>query len=539
MADNRQLKSIGLRYDVEVVRHPDLWRKLRSRLSYIFFFGTIIACIPWLLGDHRPFQSQCVSNAHRVFEQDCSTCHDRSTIPIWRMVTLNNSLHSTSDNKCRVCHRETTGDHLALSISSNPPTISSQPGEAITAGGTRFEALVQQLKQDFDNLGCADCHIEHRGHSSLSEVTNANCSNCHVAAHKQIASQRFQLDFSDFGHHPEFGVWRKPADSSTLPDPEARLPEVVRWDGDKPIDQSVFRFSHHRHLDPKLPTHGGKTVALACSDCHRLEAGGAYFLPISFEQNCQQCHKLGFKATGELPHSNPDIIRGILLDRLTRKSIEVPAAADEIGGPTKRPLEANGSAAPSPLEQLKSLEQRLFATAPEESSAGLPRVAGLLEAACTKCHFTEQTPAATDPWKVIPPQLPNQWMVHSRFRHDSHSAVDCQACHTRSGNRFETVPRDQFYPVMKDELRLSSSIYASASAQDVLLPRIAICRQCHGDESADRVHSAVKDRCVDCHGYHHTPITSPTKPGMIRLLKSERTDTTGTRHSETPLEAGP
>lgn len=320
MSDQRRLKSIGSRYDVEVSRHPDPLRTLHSRLSWIFAVGTSVACIPWLLGDHRAFQSECVSDAHRVFGQNCHDCHDRSLVPLQRMVTLNNTLHSTSDTKCQKCHRETNSDHLSAS-NSTPE---------------RLAALEQSLKPKFDQIGCAGCHTEHRGVTALTHVADANCTNCHTDVHDQVSPRLFELNFKDFVRHPEFAIWRQESHLQfARPVDRVKSPHIRR-EAEQPSDQTAIKFSHHRHLDPKLPMPGGKTTELRCNDCHQADQSGAYLRPIQFEQHCHRCHHLGFPNTGELPHLKPEIIRGILLDGLAKNSnVTLPQPEDKLGGPTK------------------------------------------------------------------------------------------------------------------------------------------------------------------------------------------------------------
>ena len=520
---------------------------LRSRLSYIFAIGSIAACIPWLLGDHRAFQARCVSDAHRVFEQDCKSCHDRSLAPLSRMVTFDNTIHSTSDKKCQACHPQSNEDHLSPSISGDARLLTKRGEDIGELREGRDETLKRQLHAHFLKLGCAGCHQEHRGHLHLADVADEHCSTCHSTIHEQISPRRFELNFANFGHHPEFALWQNPVKTTTVPAEELRESSPVKWEQDGPVDRSAIKFSHHRHLDPKLPMPGGKTTELSCVDCHQPDASGAYFRPLTFAQDCQRCHTLGFPSTGELPHSKPEIIRGILLDRLARNGDgkrPLPAAVDELGGPTKAPIaaiKADSDGRPS-LEalqrDLEKLEQLLFAVPHSETSHERPRVAGLLEAACTKCHFTERTERAGEAWRVIPPRLPEQWMNHSRFRHDRHSSVDCQTCHTRNGHRMDTEKREQFYPVLKEERRASPSIYASESARDVLMPRIEICRQCHGHGSAPGSRS-VGDRCVDCHAYHHTPPTSEPRWGIEELLKADRRRGRAAKDVEPATKAGP
>ena len=383
MSDQRRLKSIGARYDVEVSRHPDPWRTLRSRLSWIFAVGTLVVCLPWLWGDHRAFQSECVSDAHRVFGRNCQECHDRPLVPLQRMITFNNAIHSTSDKKCQKCHRESNSDHLSPQIS----------------GGNRLAALEQSFKTKFDDIGCAGCHTEHRGHSELVRVTDANCTNCHIEAHPKISPRRFELDFANFRDHKEFAIWRPDSHLHADPKPSHSATPNIQWEQGQPFEQSPIKFSHHRHLDPQLPVQEGKFTELRCADCHQEDQSGAYFRPIDFEQHCHRCHKLGFPATGDLPHVKPEVIRGILLNGLAKNlNRPEPRPEDSLGGPTKRPIDEVKS--PEELvsrvkDQLEKLEERLFESAKEVQER--PRAAGLLEAACTKCHFTKGRTSRSKP----------------------------------------------------------------------------------------------------------------------------------------------
>lgn len=522
MADQRRLKSIGARYDIDVSRHPDPWRRIRSRLSWIFGLGTIVACIPWVMGNHRAFESECVSDAHRPFGHNCQECHDRRFVPLARMITFSNKLHSTSDQACQKCHRETNTDHLS----------------ADTSGIERLAALETQLKSAFDSVGCAGCHGEHLGKSELAQVANASCTNCHAAVHEGIADRKFELSFSDFSHHPEFAIWRVPhgtgqkpkaSDAPAVDTPDAQPAAVptgqrthnaprLGHDGSTVVDQTAIKFNHHRHLDPELRGSDGKPVELRCGDCHQQSPSGDYFQPISFEQHCHKCHRIGVPEAGDLPHANPEIIRGILLDRLAKNSKPEQRPEDALGGPTKQPID--NASSPKELvaslkDRLTTLEERLFV--PPVQPVTTEGSKSLLQSACSKCHVTEAASNETVGWKVVPPDLPNQWMPHSHFRHDRHASVDCSLCHTRNGGPAEASDRSLFYPHLSDELKQkSSSIYASVSATDVLLPRMNVCVNCHGSQSATQ--ASVTDKCVDCHSYHHVPASRPVPPRIRELF---------------------
>lgn len=563
MSDKRRLKSISSRYDLEVERHPDRWRALRARLSLLALVVSTIACVPWLLVDHRAFESQCVSDAHKVFEQKCSNCHDRGLAPIYRMVTFDNKIHSTSDKKCQACHRESNDDHLTAKISDDFDLAAHAADLLEGRSDGRYQSIKQKLMPKFSSLGCAGCHQEHRGAVELSQVADQVCIRCHRESTNEISHQRFELDFSGFSSdkmsgHKEFAIWRIQPHAGGAADKPLPESPLVESTSEGPIDKSRTKFSHHRHLDPELPARAdsgnpqSKTTKLVCADCHQLETGGAYFRPISFEQHCHRCHQLGLKSTGELPHATPEIIRSALLPGLVAhlKDGQVPAQTDEIGGPTKRPIipEPKNPEDLSAVQmivsgRLREYELKLFGPPQTQDPYRRPSADALLITTCNKCHFTSRVPSPNDPlgdeWKVTLTAIPTQWMTNSRFRHDSHSAVDCTHCHTRDGHAGERVDVNSFFPVMDDALKGSSSIYASVSARDVLMPRIEICRQCHGRGSRSSTVNAVSDSCVECHAYHHTSTKMDATNGITDMLKANRMGVTPLKMDRPQKDAVP
>ena len=528
MADKRQLKTIGSRYDLDVLRHRDPYRLMRFRLSVVFLLGSVLACVPWLLGDHRAFESRCVSNAHKSFEQTCSKCHDQTGTPIWRMINFDNSLTSTSDKKCLACHRKTSNDHL-MSVTNAEEIIWKD----------RHSELKKTLNGELDHLKCAGCHDEHRGLTELGQVPDAHCANCHTKADSLVKSadpdrkRRFDLNFSVFSKHPPISIWRKPEPGNDL------YPNnLVTWSNDQkpdhPEDASAIRFSHHRHLDPQLKIAEGKTTSLNCVDCHQAELNGAYFRPVSYQQHCHQCHKLGFTSTEELPHADPEIVQGVILDRLLKKlknNEDRPAQTDEIGGPTKPPIVSSSIDLDPKLQvidaamqdevraEFQKLKAQLFEPTGIENVELRDHTKSAVEKSCTKCHFTAQDNKGSVGWRIVPTKIPSQWMTHSHFRHDRHFSVECQICHTQNGALNEQVARQEFYPVLDDQHKSSTSIYASISARDVLMPRIELCQQCHGGGESRGERGSVSDKCVDCHNYHHTSANASFGPEINNSLK--------------------
>ena len=92
--------------------------------------------------------------------------------------------------------------------------------------------------------------------------------------------------------------------------------------------------------------------------------------------------------------------------------------------------------------------------------------------ACFDCHRVTQPGVQGPNYGIVPVRLPERYMKKGWFDHASHTTESCQSCHAAP---------------------------TSDSASDVLLPKIASCRECHGGESA---HKQVQSSCAMCHDYH-------------------------------------
>jgi Class III cytochrome C family len=104
---------------------------------------------------------------------------------------------------------------------------------------------------------------------------------------------------------------------------------------------------------------------------------------------------------------------------------------------------------------------------------------------CGECHTYEPETGGTR--KVAAPGVKGVWFEHARFNHAAHRAVDCRACH--------------------------AGAYTSGSAEDVLVPGIENCKQCHSPrkQGAGGPVGGVRHDCVECHSYHHgdRPLQGP------------------------------
>lgn len=112
---------------------------------------------------------------------------------------------------------------------------------------------------------------------------------------------------------------------------------------------------------------------------------------------------------------------------------------------------------------------------------------------CVRCHDVERVtdPAADASQFRVVPVASGRRMPGASFGHATHRLTPCQDCH--------------------------AGVAGSQSAADVLLPSIAVCRQCHADPGTP---GKIESPCLQCHRYHgmdSLPIDE-VAPGQLRQL---------------------
>lgn len=202
---------------------------------------------------------------------------------------------------------------------------------------------------------------------------------------------------------------------------------------------------------------------MECGSCHVADDGGVSMLPINFEQHCGECHELKFDTQlpgRQLLHGQPDELFLQVADiydaTAMRGGYEEPEAPEII---RRRP----GT-------KLTAEERQVARDWAEEKSASILN-GRFGRGQCEECHSVIDN-GVDDKWSIQHVELTAKWFPLSIFDHDSHSDVDCTACHAAE---------------------------ESINSSDVLMPSIAVCQNCHGGETAaDRVPST----CVTCHDFH-------------------------------------
>ena len=365
--------------------------------------------------------------------------------------------HAMFNANCGVCHVE-----------------SFQPVMRLVRGDSSLRSVPDATCQECHQVGshqpyvsepnCAACHKEHRGRPVLARVADGDCTVCHADLAAIYPGQlNFATHISTFtSDHPRFGHWRK----------------------EGLIDPGTIRFNHKVHLNLQSQSVRGIDEPLAalkdqqCNYCHKPDATRRYMEPVRYEQHCRQCHPLSVRVAGDwmeekigtaaerfaaepAPHQEPLKVRAALRERFTRfvqenptvltprESIEPPRWIPD--RPRLQPV--SDKEGPWVTEQLQTAERVLFYGAN----------------GCRYCHKMDRARGAGDLPEYSPSNLLLHWFPYSVFSHEPHRMLRCTECHAATSSR---------------------------DSQDVLLPTIDTCRQCHNPNQGAR------SDCVECHHYH-------------------------------------
>ena len=300
----------------------------------------------------------------------------------------------------------------------------------------------------FEAARCTDCHVEHDEPSHLVQRDSRTCTDCHAEPMKHGAREGAQ-PVTDFARqHPPFRITAVAVETPP----------------------SGLKFTHAAHLDPKgIKAPDGKVV-MGCADCHAPDAGGAGFAPVKMETHCASCHRLDFdpaEPERAVPHGDP---------AEALRTIVGHYSARYLGGYADPKAATDKVALPPGIDVAPAARARLLGQARERAL----QVAGDLfeRRACADCHEVRREGTAAEPvWKVTRVALRDAWMPHARFDHAKHgtSLTPCSTCHAAE---------------------------KSKQADDLLMPTIATCRDCHGGEDGGAAPARIPSACIDCHGFH-------------------------------------
>ena len=414
------------------------WKRWFMLIIVLVCVGGVVAAI-FTPQAKKLYQAGPVSPAHAMFNEDCSVCHQQSFQTAKRLVNWSKDISAVPDQACSRCHEGPPHNTLLL-----------------------------------EEQRCANCHREHQGRRMLSEVPDSHCLDCHndLKANRKGDSECLFENVTGFPDgHPEFALWRN-----------------------KVADPGRLKFNHHAHLKGDgvlMPD--GKTKKLDCIKCHQWDQAGRYMKPINYEKHCSECHPLAIQLAGDFndpklrelavqfnkqpaPHEAPEKVRGLLRDRLLSFIQNNPIVGKEADNlrrlpKPRRSLPATDMEWNWAKNQLREMELRLFAEGQLENTQ---KVLFHNAGGCRFCHNEEsRTPAKVgDPGptpKYELPNLPDRWLTHAKFSHQSHRMLNCKECH-------DAEP--------------------SKKTSDVILPKIDNCKQCHNPSVG------AFNSCMECHTYH-------------------------------------
>ena len=373
-----------------------------------------------------------------------------SSEAIWTTGPLHN-VHRSIGDDCSACHEtpfEPVTDAACLSCHESTPH--------------HFDPLTFHNADSM--LGrCAECHIEHVEPSHLILRDDQGCTDCHADI-DNIAGARSQLRAvsSWSAGHPEFKV--------SIP----RLEQAGGWsterisiDSPLAMSSSNLIFPHSVHMNPDGIEGPEGPEQLNCGSCHQPDEGEIGMQPVSMEQHCSSCHLLTFDPDHperELPHGEPGDLLLMMEEFYARRTlIGATLAAGRPAFDAERPGRSNQLDEAARAEALR-LAKELAVQSAEDIFE---------RTTCAVCHdVTRRGDGMTPAWDVAPVYINQHWMPLSRFDHGAHTNETCESCHAA-------------------ETSLVSS--------DILMPDIASCQTCHGDEHTDDKLVSV---CLDCHSFH-------------------------------------
>lgn len=418
----------------------------------------------WLAGE--------MSSVHANLVQDCAICH---TEPFVRV----------RDEACLSCHTETRNHADAGRLNESAP----EP-----AGPALWTASLKAAL-DIPEERCGSCHFEHDGQSGVRPIDSAMCADCHMDLSRRLADTPLH-DVSSFArHHPEF----KPT-IIVARDNDTPLLDRISL-AQRPREDNGLKFPHDFHLKNEEVARKAATLsgaararvgeALDCGYCHKPDAAGAMFLPVVMETACADCHSLAFATDGRgnirnLPHGEPQEVRRVLEDFYLAQATTLLLDGNA-GSLVDRQLTTEARA------RRERLRDQAFADARRSTDAMIARIFSE-DGVCQKCHVAPITSVDGEPVKITPVVLSDVFMPKARFSHAKHTTgnLSCASCHEAE---------------------------RSSQSSDVLLPGIAVCRDCHAATGTQQARLA---ECLTCHAYHGDGSAPLMHPAVTRRAAGEQ-----------------
>lgn len=415
-----------------------------------------------------------LATPHQKWAQDCKVCHSKPFVKV-------------QDADCLACHKK-IGDHVDKKTIALPALHDTR---------------------------CATCHREHVGDFGLMQqnklYVGTNCADCHAKIKTSFADTKTEK-VSDFAQeHPEFRIqvatdlagenlvrMRQTAVGSAHAKPTVSGDINANAASRNAISQpSSLKFPHDIHLAKDgIASPKGK-VEMSCNNCHQANADKSGFQPVTMKHACQSCHALSFEPAvpnRQVPHGSVDEVLSTLVEFYSyvdkgRIAIDQPAITNPVF-----------SIRPNAKERTQS-----FVSGPGDARQRATAAATILfeKTSCVVCHSVTRVQEPAKPgtsgavlpqWKIEPLPALHTWFPKVAFDHRSHTSAKCESCH---------------------------AAHTSKKTTDVLMPTIAVCRECHVGKEAKM--NRITSDCGLCHGFHmgtkHAITADATQPSTALLTK--------------------
>ena len=426
-------------------------RLSKRRLSYAAFFGTLlVALVAPIAADLWGDREMPLPEPARTRAIEAVKALTVGFSPAWNPGELARG-HLALEHDCRACHQEPF-----VQVQDQACAACHRQVREHVPAGKLSGAMAMTLRE----TRCAQCHRDHKGRA-MAPRSQELCASCHAdVRHAGVLAASHNV--SDFGtNHPPFrlslvdGGRPKEIRRVRQRDPQAKLEE-----------RSGLKFNHVLHMDPAGVRHPEvrNRKVLECASCHQPDPEGIGLRPIRMEKHCSACHTLAFEpqvTSREAPHAPIEEVERTLREFYARLVLgDVPAG---VKPPRDLPRLRPG-AAPTPEERRAAMR-----IADEKARRALRELVDTRKV-CITCHYTEKTKGRIE---IAPVVLTQAWMPSARFRHDRHATQTCTSCH---------------------------DVRSSRRAEDVAMPEIGRCRDCHG--GAEARSSKVPSDCATCHVFH-------------------------------------
>ena len=336
----------------------------------------------------------------------------------------------------------------------------------------RHTGIDQPLADELSQRRCATCHKEHNEPGTIIDNEQSDCSKCHATLDQTLTGRKTLKNVQDFDQsHPDFTL------TLLVENPDKNDKEGKAWVQQrqyqskqqrvKQVEQSNLKFNHKLHMDRKgVETPSGNRRRMVCEDCHQLDAAGMHNKPVNMKDHCEECHKLTFDPRAgdfTLPHGSVRQVVYVMEGFYQGSQLIKPAGRADLAS-------VKGRVARRPRQRLNMLTDIASDNPKQRMENALSEV--FERTTCVICHVVSKDKTANPPWTIKPVKLNKDWMPKAYFNHKSHSFKQCVDCHDS-----ETSER----------------------SQDILMPGIKTCRECHSDSSSD---GKLASPCIACHRFH-------------------------------------